>query len=208
MAQITGGAVRYERKLNTGNYEHKIASAEFQFVIAEGEGSAVADIASAHAVEKAHQMLGLGRPEAKADVNTVAPDPETKVDVVQTPPAADAKPVTRRSRQVTEHKPEAKADPPPVIEMPAPEPTPAPAADEGQLWEAEDVTVAEAPPVKDDEIAKACSRQFEATKNGPAIRALVFRYAGQGQQARAIPQDKRRAFLAELERITDKTPVA
>lgn len=63
MPRITSGVVRYLRRVNTGNYEHKEFSADISWSVDDGDAPLAADemmeIAADRAVRVVHERLGL-----------------------------------------------------------------------------------------------------------------------------------------------------
>lgn len=67
MAQITGGRVVYGRTVQPAQYESKKAEVEFTFAVAEGEDhNELLERASAQAIAKAHEMVGIALKSAAA----------------------------------------------------------------------------------------------------------------------------------------------
>src|SRR5258707_296020 len=57
MANITNGSVTYERRVKTGDFEHKMASATIHFALEQGEDIGDADLLTAAAGNLAAQHV-------------------------------------------------------------------------------------------------------------------------------------------------------
>lgn len=197
MGQVTGGVVKYERRVKTGDFEHKHAAAEISFSVPEGENDTkIIDQAGALAHGQVHRLLGTisGGTDGKTDKDRLAeaagaPAEGKKTRAAKppaTPPAADP-----GAMDVAQEQP-AKTEPA------KPEPA---AADPGDL---SDVLSSAPAEVSDADLTAKIGRVNAATKNPTAIRVLIGKYTpqdGNKHQAAEIPQDKRQAFLAELDTV-------
>ena len=56
MARLTGGTVRYLQRVNTGNYEHKEASADMQWSAEDHDGADVAEAMMKKAATEARRV--------------------------------------------------------------------------------------------------------------------------------------------------------
>lgn len=201
MAHISGGKMTYERRVKTGEYEHKHGAAEISFVVEPGENhEKIMDIAAAHAHGSVIRLLGLsdGRLSAR---------PPSDKDRLATEVGGAA------AAQTDEKAPKKSATKPPA---PAAVVDPAGADVVGaqqmitgttgaqNAAEVGDPLTSEPPPINDVEFTTAISKHNGETKNTAAIRALIAIYTpqdGQKHQAAEIPQEKRRPFLTELHKI-------
>lgn len=185
MATITGGMVRFNQRLKTGDFEWKEAAAELTFSAAEGEsfGAEEHDAFGERAVNQVAKMLRLtpkappGRPRIPAPVK---PSEAGKID----------EPVTSST--------------PSTSELVQTEPTSVPV---------EDVTEANVPPVTDADLHTRVAAKAEAftqakVETGPkAIKGLI-RALGVPPSPGAkillgmVPQNKRREFLERLDALT------
>lgn len=185
MGQITGGSVTYGRTAKVAEYESKRADVTLAFSVGDGEDHEVMLAKAAllaHA--KCHEMLGQKAPAA---TNDPAPR-KTKTDkdklVEEKIRSTSAPPATALA-----------ASDPAAIEPPKAEAekSAGPATVEDWAGEAGEVT--------DETLMNAITKKNAAIKNPPAIRALIGKYVAPPKQAREIPQEKRAAFLAELDAL-------
>ncbi len=178
MGHISGGTVTYERRIKTGEFEHKHANAQNSFTIAEGENEAeMIDKAGAHAHFQVHRLVG-----AKDTANLL-----TDKD--------------RLARKQADKPPTPAAQTDGVKVDPAGMEVAGKPADPASL---DDVLTGASAPMKDEDLLKHITKVNEATKNTPAIRVLIGKYTpqdGAKHSAVEIAQDKRAAFLLELNAI-------
>lgn len=205
MAHITHGAVTYERRVKTGDFEHKVASVTAHYALLDGEGPDVADqliaTASALAVGHVHQILkgtpaGVGNPPAARDgaptnagvaaavpapvEHVVASDPEPVPVVVEViEPVTNLKAAKRAAakRSLT-----IDADPVPTPEV------------------LDDFT-ADVPIPTEGELGQALSRVANKIKDKTRIHALIGEFVQTGQSYTMIPPVRRAEFLAKLEAL-------
>ena len=209
-AYITGGKVNFERRVTTGQYEHKSASIEFSVAAEEGsDASAVVEQAANLAHSQVHRLLNIPEPKL-GNMPSVATLLAAR-DVLQNPDPAPAqvdpdKP--RRGRPPKPPTPAAPADPAAmepaqgdietVIEQTktgSQEPDPA-------AFETE--TAGEVPEVTDVDLAQAASKKQSEIGDAQAIKKLIGRYVeqdGKPHFLREIPQANRQAFLMELKTL-------
>jgi hypothetical protein len=207
-AYVTGGKVNYERRVKTGDFEHKVAAAEIAFSVEAGANDVV--IVS-RAGDLAHAQVNrvLGLPAVELPQAVPLPPPE--------PVAEEGEPSKPRRGRPTLVKPPT----PPAYPEPAKaadpaamgdEPTPTPAelakvsgnADPAAIMEEDDPMVSEVAEITDQALLTAITRQNAECQNPPAIRKLIGLYTAQDGSkhfAAEIPQMKRAAFLLELKQI-------
>lgn len=206
MGHITGGVVKYERRVKTGEFEHKHAAADIAFTVSEGatnqEAQETVDLAGAQAHGQVHRLLALpvvGPAKTPTDkdrlaaaiVGDAAQDKHkrsTKLPVPADPASMDV---------VTDQPAEAAKE-----QKVGTSPTPAdPAA-------VDDVLQSAPVEVTDKDLTGHISKHNEKTKNTPEIRKLIGVYTPQDglkHSAVDIPQEKRGAFLVELAKIAAVT---
>ncbi len=216
MAHITNGSVSYERRVKTGDFEHKHASVTVHYALEQGEDANEADkliaIAGSLATGHVYQMLrakpAIVQPSTASD--TPAPVPVEHAPVVPAPvdvvDPVVAEPVVTNLRQA---KRVAKAKAPVtnfVVEEFAsggdggsltidhePAPTPEPVV--------EDDFTAEAPAATDAEMGQALSRVNAKLKDAAKIRALIGEFVQSGQSYSLIPNVRRGEFMQKLEEL-------
>lgn len=218
MAHITNGSVSYERRVKTGDFEHKHASVTVHYALEQGEDANEADkliaIAGSLATGHVYQMLrakpAIVQPSTASDTPapvSVEPTsfvPDT-VGVIDVEPVV-AEPVVTNLRQA---KRVAKAKAPVtnfVVEEFAsggdggsltidhePAPTPEPVV--------EDDFTAEAPAATDAEMGQALSRVNAKLKDAAKIRALIGEFVQSGQSYSLIPNARRGEFMQKLEEL-------
>lgn len=210
--QITNGKVTYGRTLKTGDYENKRVDVELSFSVGEGESyeSILAQAAIA-AHRKAHEMLGLS--VLKGEVPAGAGTKEAAASALN---AKDAKQPPIEAKRPPGRPP--KATPPPAVDHPVlADPTvledPKPAGtkvddlpktvDPLALDELaiDDFSAPAVEEITDEQLHSRLTIKNSTLKNPIMIRQLVLKYAGPGKSSVQIPQEKRVAFLAEVEAL-------
>ena len=187
MGTITGGVVKFERRVKTGEFEHKHAAAEISFLVPEGEApQATVDLAGAQAHGQVMRLLGL---PAKAAAPT---DKDRLAEAAGAPPKVNKKLPAPDAASMGDDV---------VTEQPAPTITSSKAiveANAAAMVEDDEFTAAAAP-VTDKDLGDLIRKRNEATNtNKDAIKVLIGKYAPAGARSSEIPQEKRAAFLAEL----------
>ena len=203
---ISGGVIKFERRIKTGEFEHKHAAAEISFTAEEGGDPTIitnhaGDIA-AHQVhcllakpfdptavltDKDHLAAAATSAAKGKDKKAAAKPPAPSTGTAQADPAAiggdePAKTQTAASAQPVATQQGNAADPAALDDL-----------------------LGSAPrEINDVELTTAISKKNGETKNALAIRQLIGTYTpqdGQKHQAAEIAQDKRAAFLAELDKV-------
>lgn len=187
MAQISGGTVSYERRVKTGDYEHKHAAVTLTFSVGDGENYAdVFDLASRQAVRKAHEILGF-------DVGTIEPPqaPSASSDAGEPKRKPGRPPGTKMKQQI--------ATPADAAEVTAEAPE-APAQPDDDFGLGEEP----AAEVTDLQLTEAAKTRNAAIKAPVKIKELIKKYTPEGVQPHltAIPQAQRSAFLSALGQLS------
>ncbi len=210
---VTNGVVNFLRRLKTGDYEHKEASASLSFNV-DGETAVLeAEIEriGRMAFDKVHVMLGLAAPLA-AKVEKVAAKVETAIVADVAAVEADVAAVVGEVKRGRGRPPGKKSDavvtpsvpdPAAIEEPPAPPPV---ANDLGALLDLalnpEPERVPVPPPITDADLIQAITRKNGEVKNPSAIKAVIASFAGPiPKTVRDIPQHKRPDFLCELNEV-------
>ena len=217
MAQVTGGSVTFGRTIQPAQFESKKAEVTITFAVAEDDkpedARAMLDGAAARAQEKALELVGLKaiKAAAMAQADPLAkataepkPDPLAKVQDADRPGA-------KRGPKTAEKAPE--ADPLAAAEAAAESVNEAEEAEAHKAAMARaNAAVADADgdllgeaapqPVTDKELMDAVTKKMAEINNGPAIKAVREKYVPTPKGIRDIPQDKRRAFIEEIAKLT------
>lgn len=214
MTAITSGRIVYSRTVKTGDYENKKFEIEYCFNVDDGQDAgALTDQVGGMCVEKCHIMLGLAKAKSAADTKTItgvesggkeaaaaamnAKDkPKAEIEAEETPPKRKAGRPPNTTKKTTE------AD-----ELDAPTPQ---TKEQTKVEVDEDFdTPSDAPEITDVDLTTAASRknaELAKTHAGAApamIRGLRDKFFADptGKTLRDIPQDKRKAFLEQLEAL-------
>lgn len=197
MPQITSGVVRFLQRSNTGDYNHKEASAELSFTVGDSEEYQVGlDLAGAAALTKVNQLLFAPRAAvAETPAATEAAPAKAKGKGGRPPKAAEPA-LDPTDPRVTGVADAPVVDPSDIDDTPVPQETAA-VEDPAGL---DDLLGEEAPKeITDKEVVSAITQRQAVINNGPLIRTLVAEFAGPPPNgSRDIPQDKRAAFLTKL----------
>ncbi len=216
MAHITNGSVSYERRVKTGDFEHKHASVTVHYALEQGEDANEADkliaIAGSLATGHVYQMLrakpAIVQPSTASDTPApvvvehapVVPAPVDVVDPVISEPVVtnlrQAKRVAKAKAPVTNFVVEEFAsggDGGSLTIDHEPAPTPEPVV--------EDDFTAEAPAATDAEMGQALSRVNAKLKDAAKIRALIGEFVQSGQSYSLIPNARRGEFMQKLEEL-------
>lgn len=204
MGHITGGVVKFERRVKTGEFEHKHAAADIAFSVPEGENAQeTIDLAGAQAHGQVHRLLNIS--------NSGPAKTPTDKDKLAAAVVGDAA-VEKHKRSTKLPAPADPASMDVVTDQPAggpqsggnavtgtpPEPQ---SADPAAI---DDVLQSAPVEVTDKDLTAHISKHNEKTKNAVEIRKLIGVYTPQDglkHSAVEIPQEKRSAFLVELAKI-------
>jgi hypothetical protein len=197
MAQITGGSVMFGRVVQPAQYESKKAEVTLTFAIGEGEGHAgMLDMVAKEARAKALELVGLkapvGEPTPKAETEQASP--AATAPAAGKPPKAAKTAKTEASPKVEHPKGEVTVEEVKQLISTDPENRAAP----DDLDELADKPVT----ISDDAIEAAGHAKAKKIGEGGGSRVRVLRdkYTGTSHKTlRDIPQEKRAAFLKELE---------
>jgi hypothetical protein len=207
---ITNGSISYERRVKTGDFEHKHAAVTVHYAADEGEdihelirfaGSLATTNVFAALLAKAQVThatadvvvggAGANAPVPVADPQPVvaAPASEPVVEVVQEilPPVTNLKAAKRAAAKKAEV---VEAEVIALVEEIVAE-TPAIVED----------FVAEAPAASDQELGAALSRVNAKLKDKPRIMALIGEFVQSGQSYTLIPNSRRAEFITKLEAL-------
>lgn len=206
MGRLTGGTVRFLRRVNLGNYEHKEASAEISWSAEESSDSSVQDRAQAEAMRRVNDMLGLSveptpmenglipqvvspaqaaHIEAQAQAPVLTDKDKLAADIIGSEPVMGMGQIVRAARK-------RKAKEAAVIEDDQPVDVAAPAViedDPAAMWDAAPVEIS------DQDLYKACSAAQQRIGDAIKVKQTISKY---GKHANMIPQSSRGAFLADL----------
>jgi len=186
MAHITGGEVTFERRLKTGDYEHKHAAVKMSFSVDESEDvEAILNRTSLLALTKAHEMLGLKvtpalTATAKSQTKTTAAKGAAGVAAVKAveKTQVDASVVEEPKTQISTG--DARVDPAQVPD------------------ELDDTSV----DITDAMLTDAAKTTNKRINNPVVIKAVRDRYTGKTPSILSeIPKPKRQAFLDELAKL-------
>lgn len=197
MTVITGGIVRYERTVKTGDFENKKLAVELSFGIEDGADEVAAlDQVGNQAIDFVHNKLGLptGTPAARRapKASATAITETAASDAQKAASAASRKPAKPPSTPKTED----------VVDMG--EGTGQAISSGGERTNpADDLSFLDepeaAPEITDKEIVDKIGQVNGKINNPIEIKKLVGKFAGQPPKTyRDIPQDKRATFLKEL----------
>lgn len=203
MAQITGGRVCYSRTVQPAQYESKKVEAELFFAVDEGEDhTAIFSRAAAEAHGKVYEMLGI-KPADKPAISDKQRLASEKTggdtgEVVTGKPTAEKPARTKKTAP-----PPAKAEDPASMGEPAttapsaPGAAPAAPANPASPADIEDEFDAlPAAEITDQQLSDAMSKKNAEIKDTRRLKELVGKYGV--ARSRELPQDKRAAFLLEL----------
>ncbi len=200
MAHLSSGTFKFTQRLNTGDYQHKEASAELTFA-GDNEDTAdqIADLINVirrSVVDQAHKMLGKPEDVPSPVAEPIQPDPAPTSSVhsdIIPEPKSDTIPEPKKPRQ-------------PRKSHNSPEVTPAQEAvgtlaPGPNLFEPVIVEISTEDLMK--EITKHHSTMMDRQDENPVpasvlVRNLISKYVTAPQTARDIPQEHRPAFLAAL----------
>jgi hypothetical protein len=214
--RLTGGIVEFAERRNTGNYEHKEARLALNWVSDEGdEPTHITDWLEAMqaTVRDAvrHQLYGAPKPATgpvhmepaptKAEIEAYKAKAKEEVDATEAPKAEakveGGKPPPKRGRP-PKAKEEAKPVPVSTAEVDEPEDDPTTGVDEPE----DDPTKGTAPEILDDDLNKLVRDKAHSLGDGKPVRQLIGRYVGIGHPIIELAQERRAAFLAELDALT------
>lgn len=212
MSQITGGSVTYLRRVKTGDYEHKEAATTIQFSNGENEDDISAQ-ARAVAVDRTNEALGIKPADAPVT------QPLTPAAVPQKPRATRgaAKPPTVQALPNTEGEAggaaassttggaTSEADPFASETTTEPNSTTSASTQSSDNGFDDDLLAPPAKEINDKELVEALQAHNRKVNNSPGIRALIGKYVAAPKRAQDIPQDQRRQFLDELEKVPAPT---
>lgn len=220
MSQITGGEFRYLRRLKTGEYEHKEASATLTFSTPEGENyEAIFDEAANQAVRQVEVRLGVApvasravAPAAEPSQGTAAPvtPPATRGRKPAKPPVIDVSIGAEEiSAQVEANRTaaavEVATDPASVVveERPnisvSPEDRQDPANPDPVSFDEFDTPLEML--VTDATLLDALTRKNAQLKNPTAIKTLVAKFVAPPLTYKSIGPEARQKFLDELAKL-------
>ena len=212
-AYIVGGKVFFERRVTTGQYEHKSASVEFNVVGEEGDDAfSVVDKAANLAHQQVHRLLNIPEPVLRDTPNRISDyyTEERIKAVLETAVEAVEHDKPRRGRPPKPPAPAAVVD---AAAIGHPEPGSLEAEDLSQkvadagamdLAGFEIETAGVVPEVTDVDLAQAASRKQSEIGDAQVIKKLIGRYVeqdGKPHFLREIPQANRTAFLMELKTL-------
>lgn len=225
-SQITGGRVTFLRRVKTGEWEHKEASAEITFSVPEGDGASdqgtfdrAFDIAQGGVLQRLGLVAKLSVPVAvvaatQGSANGAGPTgaaPEVPADPPRTTRRASVKkPPTVISNITPEEIAAAKAAAAgrEITEHPEDRQDPVQVEREEILANvdlvgdfSDDLLSPPVQEITDKALVEAIQARNIKVKNPVAIRALIGKYVAPPKTGRDIPQDQRAAFLLELEAI-------
>lgn len=221
MSQITGGEFHYLRRLKTGEYEHKEASATLTFSTPEGENyEAIFGEAAEQAVRQVEGRLGVAplapRPAAPASEpspGATAPvtPPATRGRKPAKPPVIDVSVGTEEiAAQVEANRAAAAvtvvADPAAIVgddEKPNISVTPEDRQDPNNPDPAsfDEFDTPLAVDVTDAVLLDALTRKNAQLKNPVAIKTLVAKFVAPPLTYKSIGQEARQKFLDELAKL-------
>lgn len=213
--QITGGRVSFSRTVKPADYESKAATVELTFLVEEGEDhdpvlQAIGSIVQAKALElvglkpagngsagapRATKPAGKTKADLEAEAAAALGGNPTSGKAAKTPPKAAA-PKTGAAISTGEPRGEADGsahDAASVEDVTS-------AADPAAIGD-DDLMSAAPAEITDADLTSRITQHNAKIKNPVAIRQLIGKYVKAPGQARDIPQDKRAAFLAELEKV-------
>ncbi len=207
MAHITNGHVSYERRVKTGDFEHKHAAVTLHYALDPGDDAdALIELAGTLATRHVFKVLrakpapvGQSVPDGPPPSDGVVPvaDPSPAVDVTEVIPevivAEVIPPVTnlRQAKRAVKAKQPVVVDVDPVVVDPVPE----------AVSEVVDDFTAAAPAVSDAELGQALSRIAAKLKDRPRIQALIGEFVQTGQSYTLIPAVRRSEFVSKLEAL-------
>ena len=210
---ITSGFISYERRVKTGDFEHKHAAVTVHYAADPGEDAdALISLAGALATKHvfaalrastAPQQTPAPAPVADAPVaDSVVADPNDVVAEV-IPPATNLKAARRR---VKKDEPIIVSQSDVVVETSFED-----AVSDNLKGVANEVSeiidsviedfVAEAPAASDAELGQALSRVAAKLKDRPKIQALIGEFVQSGQSYTLIPNPRRAEFIGKLEAL-------
>lgn len=212
MGQITGGMVRFARKVKPADYEGAEAVVELSFSAEDGEYDQILKKAGAVAKNQVLTMLGILKPETAVATGRTKADLEAEKAAELGAPVAASKPPAAR-------KPPAAPKPAAVPAAPAADPKPNISTGEARVDPADagidmsDMlgTVPAVEEITDEVLVGHVSRknaklQPQLGAAAPAkIRELLAKYMLPGTarpQVIAVPQARRQEFLKDLEALT------
>lgn len=225
MTNITGGIVRYERSVKTGDYESKKFAVELTFSVADGQdnGLELADRIGSQTVELVHVKLGLkpgAAPAAVSGAGVMQTASRTKADLEAEAAAKLAANAPKKLGRPPSTK-KTEAEPARNITT-APEDRQDPAAMEdaeidntrrqqhtvvnGEKVEEDpaamdDLMSAAPAKISDEDMVKHITATNGRINNAPAIRETIGKFVAPPSTARDIPQAQRPAFLKALDAL-------
>jgi hypothetical protein len=215
MAHISNGSVVFERRVRTGDFEHKHASITVHFALDPGESHDIVATAGRLAFGHVHQLLGF-RPAPEVPVpdagngpvpGAVAPvcagadvplepvsDGPADIPLEGLPPPVTNLKAAKRAAAKKDKGIDVVSDTvPEVVHIP-------PAVVEAVREIVEDFT-AEAPAATDAELGQALSRKMAQLKDRPKIQTLLGQFVQAGQSYSLIPAVRRGEFMQKLEAL-------
>jgi hypothetical protein len=206
-SQITGGTIRFLKRVRTGEYEHEEATAELTFSVGDGQDHVrQLDIAAGEADRKVRELLkGMakrpaGRPPKVAGaavISTETSDPalEATQKALGTTPDPFEEPASPSGQSTA-----------PTNDVKSAEATSGQPQDTtttvGDDW------TAETPPITDKMLADACAKRNAEIANPPAIRKLIGLFVTAPKGTRDIPANQRQNFLNRLGELPKGTTAA
>lgn len=231
MANLTSGEMFYERRVTTGQYEHKMFSARISWNADEGDTDAARDhamqLAAGMAVRVVHEHLGLGKsvlpvpvtPPAASDLAAAValaktvelnlPKKQNKPERVVVTGGHPIPPATNADVAACAIAGDELLGPISAATVAAPpSPSPAPAAEPSTdplLAELEAAQPAPAPAeISDEELNSAVTKKFGSDASAAdkaKFPAFKLGLPKFAPQIRGVPQERRAEFLAWLAKL-------
>lgn len=212
MAHLTNGTVSYERRVKTGEYEHKHAAVTIHYALDVGDNadefiSLAGTLAAGHVFKILLAKPRDSAPEAVAVVSVPDPAPAHEIIVEEViPPATNLKAAKRvaakkapmTAAQVVEAACVVVEEVVPTPEVPF---SLMAAATPAAVTEVIEDFTADAPSLTDAELSQALSRVNAKLKDGPRIRTLIGEFVQSGQSFSMIPAVRRGEFVTRLEAL-------
>lgn len=208
MTTLTGGVVKYERTVKTGDYENKKLVVELSFNFEDGAGDpdAIVD----RAIELVHTKLGIRTaPKPAADASKVVNLATVKADAVKEATdlvaardtkAADAAKEAYAAKEAAKKTTKAEKEAAKQQIQTAPEDRKEPAGDDVIDMGDDNLFAADGPvEITDKDLQDKITARNGVIKSAQAIKKLIGKYAPTAGQ---IPQVQRAEFLEKLAVLT------
>lgn len=210
MPTVTNGTIEYERVVRPADFESKRFKVSLSFAIDDGSDPAAATAQVADlAVAEVHRRLGIKSVEVWKEAEAEADREDGKkrnatMEIV--PTAADPLAITEPAQAVPEENPPMTA----VVEKPASEiaATAAPSeTDPLAITEPEPVAEADISdkPLSDKDLHAAIHQAMGHKVANAEVKKVIAEFTGKpGMSVTLVPQEKRRAFVAAMQKTWDK----